>query len=545
MKLRMCVVLVTILGLPLGGQTHLSVPVNDQIYTILDIAWIRGAIPYLSVMRPFPNSTVRQHLTGMFRKSNDFSAYEISVLQDISERYRVQSDAIRFRVEQQSAYRVALSEYQDYHTNNATTLNFAGDALGAMSFAGNFAFCFDHVNENAFVPYSFTKQWISDHKGPALSHTTRPEFTIRLLDEIATLRWARVRRNWGIGHSSLLLSYQARPIDGFEVDMWLAPWAHLGYLCGSLGDATAGTADNDEQKMLSAHRFEVFPFEWLYLSAWEAVIWGKRFEPSYLNPLMVYYLTQDIIGDMDNLAIGGSVAVALKPHAMFYFASFIDEIGGSSIAEGLFRLSRHMFALQGGVKAPMPFLPLSLLTIQYTKIEPYCYTHYPQEYPFFTNPININFTHDGENLGYYLPPNSDEFFLRLEAIPSRLVHPYVQYQYIRHGTGDHTKGQIEGDMDKYLIYDVTPAEKDFLHDGIYEFIHILKIGTSLHLSGSLWGEALLASSAKLSLEYAFVYAENFGNVEGVTKVDHYLYLGLEVTALAIPLSSRQWADQGP
>ncbi|GAH45481.1 unnamed protein product, partial [marine sediment metagenome] len=61
---------------------------------------------------------------------------------------------------------------------------------------------------------------------------------------------------------------------------------------------------------------------------------------------------------------------------------------------------------------PLPGLSFAFLTLQYTKIEPSCYTHYLQDHLSYSEPININYSNDGENIGYYLSPNSDEFLIK-------------------------------------------------------------------------------------------------------------------------------------
>ncbi len=83
----------------------------------------------------------------------------------------------------------------------------------------------------------------------------------------------------------------------------------------------------------------------------------------------------------------------------------------------MFRDPALQFGLQGGVQWVIPKLPFTIASFQYTKIEPYTYSHYPQQYPFFDKDyyFDINWTNDGENLGYHLPPNSDEFLIKIES----------------------------------------------------------------------------------------------------------------------------------
>jgi hypothetical protein len=162
--------------------------------------------------------------------------------------------------------------------------------------------------------------------------------------------------------------------------------------------------------------------------------------------------------------------------------------------EEFFTRVDNQYAWQAGLKVPLPGLPFFLLVFQYTKIEPYCYTHYLQTLPQYgSTKININYAHDGENIGYHLPPNSDEFLVRLFTYPRPGLGLAAQYRLIRHGTGSHSSGQIEGDINTPLDYsqiETYPA-KDFLHDGSYQWINVASLRTAYEFAGirlSVWAE---------------------------------------------------------
>jgi hypothetical protein len=175
------------------------------------------------------------------------------------------------------------------------------------------------------------------------------------------------------------------------------------------------------------------------------------------------------------------------------------------------------------VKVPLPWPAWSLFVFQYTKIEPYTYTHYLQTVPQYTQPIDISYTNDGENLGYHLPPNSDEFLVRLSAHPLPALAVTAQYQLIRHGNGSHLLGQIEGDINTPIVYSPpsTYPLKDFLHDGIYEWIHIARLDVAYFVR---------ALPATLWVEYAFVSATDYGNITGNNVMKNLLGLGVKVAS---------------
>ena len=325
----------------------------------------------------------------------------------------------------ESDFRANLSAPGALHSFNQARAAVRGSLGERLAYDLNLGLSFDKVDPEAFAPYAFTKQWDGYHiwaedgsvsasdgvaPQPSIGFSSLPELSLDLWDSRINLQLSRLRRQWGVGEGSLSLSGTARPIEAFAGSIQPGARWKFHFLDGTLGDWWNAEA---EQKMLSIHRLEWYPWDWLYLSPWESVVYAKRLELSYLNPLRSYFMGQHINGDLDNIAFGGEAAVTIRPYFRLYFSLFLDEIVLVPLSR-LFTRPNNQFAWQAGLKVPIPWLPFALLTLQYTKIEPYCYTHYP----YHTQSININYSHDGENLGYHLPPNSDELLLRLFTHPA-------------------------------------------------------------------------------------------------------------------------------
>jgi len=218
--------------------------------------------------------------------------------------------------------------------------------------------------------------------------------------------------------------------------------------------------------------------------------------------------------------MGADIAVTIAPWARWYFSVFLDEIEIGTIDE-LFANPKNQFAFYTGFNIPIPILSFSEITLQYTKIEPYCYTHYPQGYNFFNSAININYTNDGENIGYHLPPNSDEILVKFSTILTPETSAILKYQLIRHGTGLHANGDIEGDIGIWLDYNnlASYPDKNFLNDGVYEWIQAATIEGSY--SFKEW-------PIKLTAGYSFVYALNFQNIADNTEIKNIISLKVEL-----------------
>ncbi|MGR3304119.1 MAG: hypothetical protein ACUZ8I_16690 [Candidatus Scalindua sp.] len=533
-NIKHCLVLLLFVISPLTifAQDQLSVNIEDPIYSILEICSIRGTLPQISYVKPFNTGTIKEYIKSTLGNRMRLNDYEVAILKNAYDSYLNDDIGLRFFVEEESEIRAAFSSNNYFHSVNMIQGGIIGTLGPSLAYNMNLGVFLDKVDPEAFAPYDFTKKWdgfhvwsvegkvlysdgINDHLN--FSFNTLPELSLDILDSKGNLKIARMRREWGVGDGSLSLSGTARPIEAITGIIRPNSWSNFHFLTGILGNWQDKL---NEQKMFSIHRLELFPFKWLYISPWESVVWAKRMELSYFNPLMSYFMGQQIIGDVDNIALGGDVAVTIVPYIRLYFSLFIDELIISEL-KGFFQRLNNQYAWQVGFKIPLPSLPFSLLTFQYTKIEPYSYTHYPQELPQYTNPININFSHDGENIGYHLPPNSDEFLIKVSSYPISGLAATVQYQLIRHGTGDHLKGQIEGDINIWLDYgtisDYPP--KDFLHDGIYEWINIVKVNISYtfpSLQTTVWGE------------YSYVNVRNYRNIPGNDVVKNLIGLGIKI-----------------
>jgi len=426
-----------------------------------------------------------------------------------------------------------------------------GDVSSFMSYDLRVGAGMNDINIQTYAPYTYSKDGDGyliataggmaggglvdgDKDGLTFSFLFKPELSLSFFDEHLQMNWARHRRDLGNGEGNLTLSGTARPYDGIDIKMRPAEWFNFYYSVGSLGnwfEGSLGSADdnnnnnieNDElifQNMLTTQLFEFMPLDWFYFSISNSVVWGKRLEMSYMMPFILPMFAQNLTGDHDNAAIELSLSFKIPVGVEIYGTVFADELRFNS---GLFTDPAIQLGLQAGVRWVIPKLPFTISSFQYTYIDPYTYTHYPQKYPFFDSSyyFNTSWTNDGENLGYHLPPNSDEFLFRLQSLPYRNLSVYIQYQHIRHGEGNWEEGEMEGDTsaggtggEEAHAYHAT-GDKDFLNDGIYEKINIASLGAYYKMDSEYVPLAL-------ELDYSFVHASNYNNIEGNSKLQNVL-----------------------
>ncbi|MCF7950354.1 MAG: capsule assembly Wzi family protein [Spirochaetaceae bacterium] len=569
-------------------STHSRVDLAEwELYTLLQSAEQRGLIEPILLQKPYPVSFVRGRLREIERHRYEISHYERRILSFYIESYslgipeagmendrgradRKEQKAV-FLLVAQSDNNVAVSDLGHPHSINSLGLGIEGDVFPWLSGNGRFEMMLDRTNPEAFLPYTYSKSWDHHHYAVSertigaademlsISNRSYSELAASTTDGGAFLRFGRFRRDWEPGEGSLFLSDTARPFDGIEAGFPLGSFAYVSTVVGSLGGTAEGSVDPaEEQKMLSAHRLTVSPAPWVQIGFWDAVVWGKRLELAYMSPLSVYLDSQKgTTGDVDNSMVGfdlrlwmplgafhepdppdrrsalGGFFSALPDYIEWYGSIFIDEIDYTRMDE-LFTVARQMFAFYGGLRMPLKTLPFGTVSLQYSKLEPFVYTHYMQPYDFFGGAeedggqlININYTHDGENLGYPLPPNSDEFKLVLRFLPAPRLGVTLQTILVRHGDNPDAGDEehlIMGDIDEPINdgpggdnFDIDDyPEKSFLHDGIYERM--------FRIFGRI-DYRLPRSGLRLYLGYGYAHMRNYHNIEGNERSRHSLSFG--------------------
>lgn len=156
-----------------------------------------------------------------------------------------------------------------------------------------------------------------------------------------------------------------------------------------------------KEKWFAAHRLEWTPAWWLSLGFSESVVYGERGPVlGYLIPLNLFWSENHHQSRDDNIAWGFDVRLQALDGAALYFEWVLDETSLSGI------LSSKLHNRTGylvGLEAIDPLgLRGTILSIDYTKLRPFVYSHWFE--------INV-YSHAGRSLGSPLPPNADEIRL--------------------------------------------------------------------------------------------------------------------------------------
>jgi hypothetical protein len=392
----------------------------------------------------------------------------------------------------------------------------------------------------AFFPYTFTKPWEAAVFPPddlggygtwpetfAFAYEMISELNLGFFDNRMAFRFGRMRREWGpeTNGSSLFMNALARPFMALEGSAVPLDWLRFSFLTGALEyqQGTNQWTDADPfQNLFSLAMVELDPGKYFHFDFGSATVWPKRFDLGYLFPINSNFFYQNNVGDFDNLALFADLEFRLPGFGKIWGSLFVDEFRLDMNLSKFFHMDRNMYAYQGGLKMNVKWLPFGAFTMRYTKVEPYCYTHEYTETPWNRVPTDTSYVNNGESLGFYLPPNSDEFLLKLEStfLPGRKAH--IQYQMIRHGV-DFGAGVVDGSSLGDKIYKDANSEKYFLEDGVYRWDHVLKIGGSYSLKTLRIPLAFFAETGIVITRYTINGSAGTGNRGDYEALDNETY----------------------
>ena len=362
-------------------------------------------------------------------------------------------------------------------------------------------------------PYTYKKRWDGSvyffddltmfeswPNSPAGGYNLLSELTGSFFEDKLILRLGRLSHDWGLAPlgSSLAFNQMARPFLGIEAGFNPFSWFGFSSLTGILEYFNLkGIYDSPltNQNAFSVTMLQFRYKNYLFFDFVDAVIWPKRFELGYMVPIINSFFYQNNIGKFDNMAVTLNLKAQYPGLGNLWLSLFVDEM---QLVSNWYELDRTMIAVQAGLNFPLPILSFSSVGISYTAVNPYNYTHHRNYLPWYGDLLMEKlYANNGVSLGYYLPPNSDEFLVRFKTIPANNIAAYTQYQLIRHGA-DFGPQAVDGSN---LYSELDPDGRDgsnpvlkrfFLQDGAYQWMHIIRLGaewTIPRLPLALFGEA--------------------------------------------------------
>ena len=547
MKLKISCCLLLLLAGFAAAQDFNSIQLEHTAYDIIEIGVIRGIIHPLPSVKPWPRHIVVQRLHEMMNDSmRRLSAGEIEIISAILDSFEHNSGLDlrngRYKAEGTKANNfifetginwnygfssdiLGLCNYkkeQEYSNAAVASYNMAGFYAGgnlssfcSWNFSAQGGLLFIGINENGVYhsfPYAFGKQWDSgvlslqysrDYSAwpssPSLAYGLDGEITI--IADRFLFRAGRLRHEWGMqsSGSSLFINAQGRPFAAIESVASPLPWLNLNVLFGALEyyrEKEQWPAPGPFSNYLSAVQAEINPLDFLYFCLGGTVLMKNTINSAFFSGL----------------------ELRLPGLAKIWGSLFVNSLDFAS--ESFYVMNTNQYAFQAGLKATVRWLPFASFSFRYTKIEPYCYTGDSDVYNGEQIPSSA-FMSGGESLGYYLPPNSDEFLLRLESGFAAGAKTWLQYQMIRHGA-DYGYGAVPGSSlrDKLTAPD---SFKYFLTDGVYRWDHLIKLGASLSLRNGIIPLAIFAEAGLAARRFTINGTAGIGNEAEYESLDDPVY----------------------
>ncbi|MDR0456013.1 MAG: hypothetical protein LBH20_04940 [Treponema sp.] len=554
---------------PLCAQTHVSVPVESQVYYILEQAELKGLCSPLSGVRPYSQNIIvkaikeilatentkklsdtereilGQYLDkftkpkngidwqkGKYHSETTITKKEIPLSLNVGANVSMEGSAGLYPAFNERYYgtEIWLRFYLNGDMGSHVSWEFSGEGglmkaprkkLGTYNtYYKGFVDHEEYRNQELIVyseplthfPYAYKKRWdASIHPLGSLSsfeswpdslagaYNLLSEISASFLEDKLSMRLGRLSHEWGSVPygSSLGLNQTARPFLGIEAEFRPFTWFSIATMTGFLeffntqGEKKSGmTSQNAYSTTLFQFKFK----DYVSLDIGEGVIWPKRLELGYMSPITNTIFYKNNVGDFDNMAAMLNLKVQYPGIGNVWASLFWDEAFWVS---NWYELDRSMLAGQLGMSFSLPFLSFSSVKLSYTRVNPYCYTHTRTYVPWYgERPMEQAYTNNGVCLGYYIPPNSDEILVKFQTMPIKSLTTHLQYQLIRHGA-NYGSSAVDGSS---LLSELDPQKRDgsnpilkryFLHDGAYQWNHIIKLGVEWNLPRlpvSLFGE---------------------------------------------------------
>jgi hypothetical protein len=476
-KLIVCCFLLVLMT-NLNAQEYISVPLDNSAYDIIDIGVMRGIITPPPSPKPWSVSVVRKKLWDMMDDPEEvLSSKELAMLDHAYESFE-KKEEFTFLYTWESNFAVQAPD-ESISSVNLAKISARGDLAGFLSWdltvLGEFLYI-EREKDTRYVPsmfpYTMSKMWdggvlsLRNAKGyywpedPSLAFGLQGELSGVLLNQQLQFRFGRLRRDWGSGTSgsSLFINAQSSPFLAIEGVYSPLSWLDISFLNGvtEYYQYENQWPDQDDSffiNMLTAVQLEFNPLRFIYINIGGSAVWFHHV----------------------NLAAFGNLELRVPGILKLWGGIFLDNLVSSPDD---YLVNGNSLAYQAGIKTLVRWLPFGVFTLRYTKVEPYCYTDSYNGYGRSQLPSMSAFVSGGESLGYYIPPNSDELLIRLEAMFLSDLKVHLQFQMIRHGV-DYGDKKIDGSsLNDKMTDDEALSTKRFLEDGVYRWDNVIKLGAS-------------------------------------------------------------------
>lgn len=477
----LAVLLVAGSGLPLGTvfpQAE-NVPASHAVYPFLKRLEVKGVIStYHDAVLPLSRATVARHLQDAASRTDRLSGVDRERLADFMNEFRYdltgsvagfdalisasgdRTDSVG------SGFRPDRERVAILHADSAVTLflnglvtantrRLSGDALGSAgaqylevginargTLLGHLGYSFRFTNAQFWGRRDLLARDERIAQSHALGVTNIQNFdeaegSVRYDAGFFSVQAGRERLLWGTGSGEkMVLSEHPRPFDYIRGDLSYGVFTYAflhGWILGTEskiffhpGTDSASLLSEPviADKYFAAHRFGLsFPGV-VDLGFQETVVYSNRsVDLAYLTPLSLIESVQRSRGERDNVMWVFDVKTTFLRDLQFTGTILYDDI---NVPDMFTDLWSDRYAWQAGVRYVDPFtVPNTELVVEYTRVEPYVFSH--------ARSRDGSFTSLGRILGPDVGPNGDAWMGMLSVQPRWNLSLTARVLWKRHG----------------------------------------------------------------------------------------------------------------
>ena len=526
-------------ALPVAAQEE-NVPVANPVYDFLKRMELKGVIEhYYDAVLPISRREVAEFLTTTEKKQDMLTEVDRGRLRDLLSEFQyditgttenfhrlIQTEEPDFG----SSWGAELSQREKYvYFYHDSTLSFfvngllefngrtiQGDALGKTK--AEFLQAGGRMRGTILGHLGYYAQWTNAQfwgsrelleRDPLISqsHTLTvgdaqnfdfADSYVRYGNSVVSAQVGRERVLWGVGYNQkMTLSANPRTFDFFRVDAkykaikytFLHAWllGPVGTLNFKVPADTAATFQEDtaSDKYFVAHRID-FSFPGVIdLGLQEMLIYSNRSpDLAYLNPLTIVESSQRSRGERDNALWELDMQLHFIPRIELIGSIVYDDIHVPQLFTSVWY---DRYAWQTGMMYVDMFgLENTNLMVEYTRVEPFMYAHPRSRADSYTSLDRL--------LGPTVGPNGDEWFFRVDYLPSRNLTLSFRVSFDRKGENIvGADGQVIKNVgsDPLVPHSSTDPERKKWLDGILvrnrhpEFLATWEVVNQMWLEGHL------------------------------------------------------------
>ena len=285
----------------------------------------------------------------------------------------------------------------------------------------------------------------------------------------------KMQNIWGLERNgNLTFSTKAPSYPQIKLRVPVTGWMDFIYLHAELNSnvvdstrsyyANSSTVDPyfrevDRLKYMAAHMIELTPVRGVDFSLGESVVYSDRGPLLiYLIPIMFFKSAEHYNGDKDNVQWFANLDLNLIRNTNIYFSLFIDDLALDDIFNP--DRQRNYLGFTAGFQTYDVLLKNLELTAEYTRINPWVYTHK------FTA---TEFTNNGYIMGSWMGQNADNVYLDLSYMPIRSFKFGGSMQVFRKGGLKDISYQYQVPSQPFL-YGPLHEERSFGFHASYQFV---------------------------------------------------------------------------